>query len=607
MAARWQFNTSDPSSVRVGVTQRDQFNNDDVGLAEALVREVIQNSSDATSGTGPVKVSFRLKELSADEIRLLEENLQTLAPHLEACGFAIPDSRHSPVRVLSIEDFNTKGLTGSFDELDKDNFDNFWRAVGESSKSGQKGGRWGLGKLVYSSASQVRAFFGMTIRAGEDTPSVMGQAVLANHSIGDAYYPAHGFWFDERSPNKEKLQLPVQDEAEIRLLHRIAELGRTSQPGLSLVIPYLIDAVTEESILAGVVRNYYFPVLSGQLQVEVGTTLINAETLLEIANGLDLKNSPVPFAFVKKISDAMAGGRATIAEAPIGGSRLLSEHLTDEQIKEMKSVFASGNLVHLQVPVVLSPKSGPEVSGNIDIFLEAIADGEAPFSLFARGPITLPGERNFTAAIARGALVAQDDVVAEFLGDAENPAHTAWNSKAEKLRARWKNSASTLSAIRHALRDLYTLVADQKEARDDDALIDFFSIADTAQAASGKRKRTRKPKPDVPPRERAISISPHEGGFRITAGPAAKDWDYPRNIRIRIAYDMIGANPFKRFSSFDFDVRSSKELAFDVTGGVVKQSKANVLLFQVTGPEFALKAGGFDIHRDLIVDARALP
>ena len=54
MAGNWEFNKADPSSVRVEVTQRDQFNNDDVGLAEALVREVIQNSSDAGEGSDPV-------------------------------------------------------------------------------------------------------------------------------------------------------------------------------------------------------------------------------------------------------------------------------------------------------------------------------------------------------------------------------------------------------------------------------------------------------------------------------------------------------------------------------------------------------------------------
>lgn len=215
MAGYWEFNKANPSSVRVGVTQRDQINNDDVGLAEALVREVIQNSSDAWNGEGPVKVIFTIKTLNKNEAEALAEQLKGLEPHLHACDVKLPSTADDEVRVLCVEDFNTRGLTGSFEVLDKDNFDNFWRAVGESEKTGQKGGRWGLGKLVYSSSSKVRAFFVLTIREGETAPVVMGQSVLANHSIGNDYYPAHGFWFDGRSENSIGLHMPVRSGEEL--------------------------------------------------------------------------------------------------------------------------------------------------------------------------------------------------------------------------------------------------------------------------------------------------------------------------------------------------------------------------------------------------------
>ena len=110
MSGQWEFNKSDPSSVRVGLTQRDQFNNDDVGLAEALVREVIQNSSDASDRTGPVKVRFSLKTLNKTETPQLEQNLASLLPHLKACGFTLPNYENGSVKVLCIEDFNTIGL-----------------------------------------------------------------------------------------------------------------------------------------------------------------------------------------------------------------------------------------------------------------------------------------------------------------------------------------------------------------------------------------------------------------------------------------------------------------------------------------------------------------
>lgn len=159
MPGRWEFNEADPSDVLQEVTQRDQFNNDDVGLAEALVRETIQNSLDAAAGNGPVKVSFSIKELNGNETQSLHRYLEDLAPHLKACGLPPSKSLHGPATVLCIEDFNTTGLTGRFDDRDNGNFESFWRVVGKSLKKGQKVGRWGLGKLVYSSSSQVRSFF----------------------------------------------------------------------------------------------------------------------------------------------------------------------------------------------------------------------------------------------------------------------------------------------------------------------------------------------------------------------------------------------------------------------------------------------------------------
>ena len=39
----WNFEERDPRYIEQELTQRDQFNNDEVTLAEAIVREVIQS------------------------------------------------------------------------------------------------------------------------------------------------------------------------------------------------------------------------------------------------------------------------------------------------------------------------------------------------------------------------------------------------------------------------------------------------------------------------------------------------------------------------------------------------------------------------------------
>src|SRR5258708_10974469 len=99
------------------------------------------------------------------------------------------------VRLLLVEDFNTRGLTGDPAALDNDNFHNFWRRHGRSGKGGKSAGRWGLGKLVFSTSSQIRSFFGFTVRTGDPSPLLMGHAALSNPGLNYRRHPAHVSWF----------------------------------------------------------------------------------------------------------------------------------------------------------------------------------------------------------------------------------------------------------------------------------------------------------------------------------------------------------------------------------------------------------------------------
>ena len=58
----WYFRdiSDDPSEKEL--TQQDQFNNDEVVLAEALVRETFQNSTDASANGGQVRLRFALQD-----------------------------------------------------------------------------------------------------------------------------------------------------------------------------------------------------------------------------------------------------------------------------------------------------------------------------------------------------------------------------------------------------------------------------------------------------------------------------------------------------------------------------------------------------------------
>ena len=141
--------------------------------------------------------------------------------------------------------------------------------------------------------------------------------------------------------------------------------------------------------------------------------------------------------------------------------------------------------------------------------------------------------------------------------------------------------------------------------QDSEALLDFFSIVDRAQASRGEKKKTPKVKIEVPQVEKAISIRQRTDGFDIVAGPGAAKWSFPKTIRVRMAYDMIGANPFKRHSRFDFDLEKGKDISIEAQDAACEAISPCILKVTATGPDFKVEVRGFDERRDIVVDARA--
>jgi hypothetical protein len=263
-------------------TQRDQFNNDDVELVDALVRESLQNSLDAADSEA-VRVRFALSEPSetnrAKLITFLD--LEQLKVRLSACSIESDTIGFTQPKLLVIEDFGTTGLTGSWNSMDKEPFSDFWRRMGKSHKSGKSLGRWGLGKLVFSSSSQARIFFGLTVRGAEpELPLLMGQAVLTTHDLPGQRFDSHGFFCNL---GETGLQLPITDLGEVRNFADACGVTRTSESGLSIVIPYVLATITEERLVHAVLRNYFFPILLGRLVVEVGSQTIDAATFAGLA------------------------------------------------------------------------------------------------------------------------------------------------------------------------------------------------------------------------------------------------------------------------------------------------------------------------------------
>lgn len=585
-------------------TQRDQFNNDDVELVDALVREALQNSLDAKSGPDPVMVRFSLHDPSTDETAALVKffDLPRLREHLKLCNMEPEGIDYEKPRLLVIEDFGTGGLTGLWDAWDDKPFCDFWRRMGRSHKGGKSLGRWGLGKLVFSSASRANVFIGLTTVASDPARTcLMGQAVLTTHTAANGTrYDSHGF-FAKRG--EDDFQLPITDATEIAEFRSATNITRDGQPGLSIVVPYVRDTVTTKRLVQGVLNNYFFPILLGRLEVTVGDVRINAETFASLAkqHGGDRFADGQLATFIGNMR-AVRQAEVVPTFLPKNWLDVGVENALGDALKPLKDQLQNGACVCLRAPVLLKRKTGQEITTHIDLFVQRAAVGMA---LFVRDTIVLPAEaKYFRGRQVFAALVADEKEVSAFLGDAENPAHTSWSATADLVEKNWRNPSARLREIRNALQRAHDALVVSMEITDPNALIDIFS----APAEAGSRGRrpkgpiVRKPKIDPkPPTPRAYRIVRLSGGFALRADKGLSQDKLPFVIRVRAAYDVLRGNPFSKHDPLDFDFEND-ELKIGAQGAVVTAQASNVLLVKVTALQFDVEVRGFDQKRDLIID-----
>lgn len=613
----WYFRdiSDDPSEKEL--TQLDQFNNDEVGLAEALVRETIQNSTDARASAGSsVTVRFSIVRPQSERHRqVFRDIVAGLAPHLNACDFPVPAAGDA-VQLLVIEDFGTTGLTGSVEEKDDEQFSGFWRRFGRSNKKeGSKGGRWGLGKLVFPSASAVRTVVGLTRRIDDNAREwLMGQAVLRNHTVDGSERDSVGFWC--RSEGRKK-GMPSDDRELCGALREAARLTRDRQPGLSLIVPYALPDITQELLLAAALRNYYFPILTGRLAVCVNATEVTAQTFDGAASSLPEGTlSRAVLDFVRHIQNCrdMEPQLLIPQSWQTSVTGITGELLGPEAARNLRDSFMSGGLIFARAPLSFRDRTGQEFKTGVDLFFKRTQPGERGQTLVVRGAISVltEGKRsNFPDCHA--ALIADDEPISRLLGDAENPAHTQWNERAEKLRNGWQSGWRVLRRVRAALPEFHALISERVERDDRLAFLDFFSVPKAERSSGRRRQPLGRPPPLPPAKPKPFRIDKRKGGFAILPAAPAEPGGFPLTIHVTCAYDVLSGNPFKRFSEFDFDLfkaqrgtpRSDGFLSIVLRNAHCWPTQPNKADVRADGPDFMVEIVGFDRNRDLVIEAEA--
>ncbi|WP_148708233.1 hypothetical protein [Haloferax sp. Atlit-12N] len=263
---------------------------------DTFVKEILQNINDAgLENEHPVEVTFRLVELQ-DPRDVFEEAIgwDSLLKHVRAAA----QEQSSPglkeyldyldsggkLRILVAEERNTSGIQG--DEVSTDcDYAALVRDPGSSNKTGDTGGRHGLGSSVLWVASGLQTVvFNSTLAEeldDQDSPRLVGRSFVPTHQTpGGQWYDNEG-WFGSptglSNPDLERPESMWSNVAED--LAQELSLERPDVPGTSTMIVGFRDpsdpSMEEQpspsevaDIFEQTAADYFWPAISrGDLEV----------------------------------------------------------------------------------------------------------------------------------------------------------------------------------------------------------------------------------------------------------------------------------------------------------------------------------------------------
>lgn len=627
---KWFFKKHRPGDTTREPIQGEFFANEAISnSAEALVREGVQNTLDANPNGQPADVRIRLSgaegALAAEKIAPYVDGVW---PHLQAKqnGLHEPPASATPCLYLLFEDFGTTGLEGNPGQWRKEaglknGFFNFFRAEGHSDKEETDRGRWGVGKTVFPRASRVSTFWGLTVRASDKKRLLMGRTILKSHQVGEDLFVPDGYF---GNGEEEKLTLPVDDAEFIGKFCEVFGLQRKEEPGLSLVIPwYDPEDLTLDALLQAVVYGYFYPILTGELNVSVTGTdgrthQLTAATLLSAvrARGGELAEGMAPvIELAIWTRDTGKSEIKTLRRPPEGGAlRWSPDLMPDELVVEIRKKLQAGEKIPVRVPMPVREKKKAVSWSFFDVFLVRDGTEGRGRPVFVREGIIIPDVRGRTTRGIRALVVVEDKPLATMLGDAENPSHTQWQKECSNYKEKYLFGPSNIEFVSNAVAEIVRLVTETEQEADPAVLIDLFSLPAEPETPGTVKTKAKKPKPDegkgptddkdLPERKpRSFRVQKISGGFRITRGEEGAPT--PAMLDIRVAYDVRRGNPIRKYDKVDFDLNRSPIRLGDQDGIEVVSRGLNSMLLKVLKHDFRVSVTGFDENRDLYVKVLA--
>jgi hypothetical protein len=464
--------------------------------------------------------------------------------------------------------------------------------------------------------------FGLTVRKSDGKELLMGQAVLKIHNYQAKEHAPEGFWCS--GCNNTGTPLPIESNDELQRFRSEWKLSRGSEPGLSVVIPYVAEELKADSILRLAVVNFFVPIIQGHLVIEVSGPSklgkrdeyrVDRDSIDSVCEKLTwngkvsvkLSAAP-PIEFTRGCLKELPSAQETLVLGETKVPTLDDSSFTPELLVALRRKYAAGEIVAVKVRAYLPRKKGSPAIGELTAFVQRTGDSQRHESYYVREGMTIT-KLNTKRGVngVQGLVLVKPGDLASLLGDTEGPAHTTWDtSNDERPNQTWKTWKGRVAFFSNILDALNEVLSPKSTAPDFELLSDFFSIDQTDSLQMNRRPKKSgepiKPKPTPPaPTPKWYRLSGRPGGFSI-ADSSNPPTQVGSTLRVSVAYDLPSGNPLKAWCKFDFDFKAKDgPIEFKGSGVEVKATTGNVLEIKVTEPDFHLTAIGFDVHRDLFV------
>ena len=655
----WFFDELSPGKTERNPVSEEFFANGT--RLEAVIRESLQNSLDATDGgSNPVEVRIYF---SGDADKLPAEKLN---PYFRGGEQRFTDPKNGLIspenvmcgdcRFLVIEDFHTTGLTGKIDERpfeedlahrnDWNYYNYFFRENGSTKFGAGTLGSWGAGKCVFQRASQLKCSFSYSIRDGyEPRAFVVGKATLQYHT--DIYH--HTWepdgWFGMtvmQNDHRKMRKLPITESQFIARFREDFNIIRKDEPGMSIVIPYinfLEDSENEGAefnqvnLVRAVLRNFLVAIYEGKLKVIVQVGKSGIETVIEKSNvhsyGSFLPMPEDKDALVTQLhhdliikSTELPETQKFVLTSPGDSPFWQKTMFSEEQLKSLRSLLQEKKTCRITIPIPIRKKAE---DGKVSIcegqFFVLLKRQDLPKGLppvFYRvglliDEVATKDLNNYIAVV-----LIKHGALADLLVAAEPPSHCKWNYNTDRVVKEYDKPRKHITYVSYAVREIINMLATFDQKRNWDPLSDVFGIKkqksetrnnDGNNADDGNDgNNSGDVEPPASERLRIVEISEINGatkGIKIKSGERLfklPDEQFPFVATFFVGYDTFRGLDW---SPNDFMLDDcSGSVVLSITEGRevvnVKGQKNKITLTVKDRKPFCVTVTGFDPNRDII-------